>query len=82
MTTTDVLNPATGRVIRDGGAFLVYQFSPKVRDYIAPFFERIERDPRDNRELGFTFAPVERSGRVVFENGAMTTARPGRVLKR
>ena len=32
-----------GSVIRPGGAFLVYQFSPKVRDFIAPFFERIER---------------------------------------
>jgi hypothetical protein len=30
-------------VIRPGGAFLVYQFSPKVRDFIAPFFERIDR---------------------------------------
>jgi hypothetical protein len=26
-----------------GGAFLVYQFSPKVRDFIEPHFERIER---------------------------------------
>jgi phospholipid N-methyltransferase len=34
---------ATANVIRPGGAFLVYQFSPKVRDFIAPFFERIER---------------------------------------
>ena len=34
---------ATAAVIRPGGAFLVYQFSPKVRDFIAPFFERIER---------------------------------------
>ena len=33
----------TSRVIRPGGAFLVYQFSPKVRDFIAPVFERIER---------------------------------------
>ena len=30
-------------MIRAGGAFLVYQFSPKVRDFIAPFFERIDR---------------------------------------
>ena len=30
-------------VIRAGGAFLVYQFSPKVRDFIAPHFERIDR---------------------------------------
>lgn len=34
---------ATASSIRPGGAFLVYQFSPKVRDFIAPHFERIER---------------------------------------
>jgi phospholipid N-methyltransferase len=34
---------ATARVIRPGGAFLVYQFSPKVRDFIAPHFDRIDR---------------------------------------
>jgi len=39
----EAIGAATGRVIRSGGAFMVYQFSPKVRDYIAPFFERIER---------------------------------------
>ncbi len=39
----DAIGKATANVIRDGGAFLVYQFSPKVRDFIAPFFERIER---------------------------------------
>ena len=39
----DAIGKATARVIRDGGAFLVYQFSPKVRDFSAPFFERIER---------------------------------------
>ena len=39
----DLIGGATSRVIRAGGAFLVYQFSPKVRDYIAPFFERIDR---------------------------------------
>ena len=39
----DAIGKATAKVIRDGGAFLVYQFSPKVRDFIAPFFERIER---------------------------------------
>ena len=33
---------ATARVIRPGGAFLVYQFSPKVRDFIAPHFGRID----------------------------------------
>ena len=35
---------ATADVLRPGGAFLVYQFSPKVRQFIAPFFERIDRD--------------------------------------
>jgi phospholipid N-methyltransferase len=35
---------ATERVLRPGGAFLVYQFSPKVRDFIAPHFERIDHD--------------------------------------
>ena len=37
------IGAATSRVIRFGGAFLVYQFSPKVRDFIAPHFERIDR---------------------------------------
>ena len=39
----DAIGEATANVIRPGGAFLVYQFSPKVRDFIAPFFERIDR---------------------------------------
>ncbi len=39
----EAIGEATARAIRGGGAFLVYQFSPKVRDFIAPFFERIER---------------------------------------
>jgi phospholipid N-methyltransferase len=34
---------ATAKVIRPGGAFLVYQFSPKVMEFIKPWFERIER---------------------------------------
>jgi phospholipid N-methyltransferase len=34
---------ATSNVIRPGGAFLVYQFSPKVRDFIAPHFDKIDR---------------------------------------
>ena len=34
---------ATAAALRPGGAFLVYQFSPKVRDFIAPHFERIEK---------------------------------------
>lgn len=34
---------ATAGAIRPGGAFLVYQFSPKVKNFIDPHFERIER---------------------------------------
>ena len=34
---------ATAEALRPGGAFLVYQFSPKVRQFIAPHFERIDR---------------------------------------
>jgi len=33
----------TAAALRPGGAFLVYQFSPKVRDYITPHFERIDK---------------------------------------
>lgn len=32
----------TAGALRTGGAFLVYQFSPKVRDFIAPHFPRID----------------------------------------
>lgn len=38
----DAIAKATADVLRPGGAFLVYQFSPKVRDFIAPWFERID----------------------------------------
>ncbi len=34
---------ATSSVIRPGGAFLVYQFNPKVLDFLKPHFGRIER---------------------------------------
>ena len=34
---------ATASVIRPGGAFLVYQFSPKVLDFIKPHFDYIKR---------------------------------------
>ena len=34
---------ATAKVIRPGGAFLVYQFSPKVLDFIKPHFAPIRR---------------------------------------
>jgi len=33
----------TAEALRPGGAFLVYQFSPKVLDFIAPYFGRIDR---------------------------------------
>ncbi len=39
----EAIGKATARVIRPGGAFLVYQFSPKVLDFIKPWFERIDR---------------------------------------
>lgn len=39
----DAIAAATSKVIRPGGAFLVYQFSPKVRDFIQPHFEPIKR---------------------------------------
>ncbi|HUE79872.1 MAG TPA: methyltransferase [Sphingomicrobium sp.] len=39
----DAIAKATAQVIRPGGAFLVYQFSPKVIEFIKPWFERIER---------------------------------------
>jgi phospholipid N-methyltransferase len=39
----DAIAEATAKVIRPGGAFLVYQFSPKVRDFIQPHFDRIKR---------------------------------------
>ena len=34
---------ATAEALRPGGAFLVYQFSPKVREFIEPYFDRIDR---------------------------------------
>ncbi len=39
----EAIAEATSKVIRPGGAFLVYQFNPKVKDFIEPHFERIER---------------------------------------
>ena len=33
----------TAAALRPGGAFLVYQFSPKVREFLAPYFDRIDR---------------------------------------
>ena len=34
---------ATWRVIRQGGAFLVYQFTPRAGDFMAQFFSRIDK---------------------------------------
>ena len=39
----DAIAEATAKVIRPGGAFLVYQFSPKVYDFIKPHFAPIKR---------------------------------------
>ena len=39
----DSISKATAKVIRPGGAFLVYQFSAKVFDFIKPWFDRIDR---------------------------------------
>ncbi len=39
----DDIAEATANVIRPGGAFLVYQFSPKVLDFIKPHFDAIKR---------------------------------------
>jgi phospholipid N-methyltransferase len=33
----------TAGALRPGGAFLVYQFSPKVRQFLAPYFDRLDR---------------------------------------
>ena len=38
------IGSATARVIRPGGAFLVYQFSPKVKDFLTPHFGEIDHD--------------------------------------
>ena len=35
---------ATHRVLRTDGAFLVYQFSPKVKDFLVPHWSRIDHD--------------------------------------
>ena len=33
---------ATHRILRPGGAFLVYQYSPKVKQFLTPHFNRID----------------------------------------
>src|SRR4051794_14047148 len=42
--------------------------------------ERVRRDPRDGKSLGFAFKPPERSGRVVFEMEDATLRIGDRVL--
>jgi phosphatidylethanolamine/phosphatidyl-N-methylethanolamine N-methyltransferase len=37
-----VIADATARAIRPGGAFLVYQFRARARDFMAPHFKRID----------------------------------------
>ena len=39
----EAIGAATAKVIRPGGAFLVYQFSPKALDFIKPYFEKVDR---------------------------------------
>ena len=39
----DAIAKATAKVVRPGGAFLVYQFSPKVLDFIKPHFDKVHR---------------------------------------
>jgi len=38
----DVIARETEAALRPGGAFLVYQFRPKVRSFFAPYFEKID----------------------------------------
>jgi phospholipid N-methyltransferase len=39
----EAIAAATSRVLRPGGAFLVYQFKAKVLDFLTPNFDRIDR---------------------------------------
>ncbi|MBC7987091.1 MAG: methyltransferase domain-containing protein [Sphingomonadaceae bacterium] len=45
----DAIAAATAEVLRPGGAFLVYQFSPKVKKFLDPHFKRIDHgfEPRN-----------------------------------
>lgn len=38
----EVIAEATQRVLKPGGAFLVYQFNPNVRNFLTPHFARID----------------------------------------
>ncbi|MFD1787427.1 class I SAM-dependent methyltransferase [Sphingomonas floccifaciens] len=39
----ETIAEATHRVIRPGGAFLVYQFNPRVKNFLTPHFARIDQ---------------------------------------
>ncbi|MBM3928862.1 MAG: methyltransferase, partial [Sphingomonadales bacterium] len=39
----ETIAAATHRVIRPGGAFLVYQFNPRVKNFLTPHFDRIDQ---------------------------------------
>ena len=53
---------------------------PVARQAARARCERIERDPRDTRSLGFSFGPAERTGRVVLELEDARLEVPGRTL--
>lgn len=38
----DVIARETGKAIKSGGAFLVYQFRAKARDFMTPYFDKID----------------------------------------
>lgn len=40
----DIIARETTVILRPGGAFLIYQFRAKARDFVAPFFKRIDKD--------------------------------------
>ena len=42
VATTSAIAAATHRVLRPGGAFLVYQFRARARDFLATHFRRID----------------------------------------
>lgn len=39
----ETIAAATHRAIRPGGAFLVYQFNPRVKNFLTPHFDRIDQ---------------------------------------
>ena len=57
-------------MIRPGGAFLVYQFSPKVWDFIEPHFDTIKR--------GFEWINVPPATLFWAYKGELTARAPSR----